>query len=181
MHTRRLALIIPLAILGIGACSSSSAAPRAKADPTPTSSATTTTTTPTGRLLHWTNVGPPITLLTPHCDGGHCVYPFTETGQFHGDLEGEHVTAGVSALDSTSKRYAVSRTDLFIGTVKGCGSGTMVIIGDENANATGGVGHGKIAPGFGTGGLRNARGEGSGVGTAGSDGIHSKFSGRFTC
>ena len=26
----------------------------------------------------------------------------------------------------------MSRTDLFTGTVKGCGTGTMVIIGDEN-------------------------------------------------
>jgi hypothetical protein len=173
--------ILAVAVLGIAACTSSPASPKANAGTTSAAPADTATTTAPGRLLHWTNVGPPLTLLAPFCDAGHCVYPFTETGQFHGDLEGKHVSAGVTALDATGKRYAVSRTDVFIGTVKGCGAGTMVIIGDENASATTGTGNGKIAPGFGTGDLRSAQGEGVGVGTAGSGGIRSKYSGRITC
>jgi hypothetical protein len=183
MRNLRPAEIVAVAVLGIAACSSSAAAP--KANPVTTSAASrdaaTATTTGRGRLLHWTNVGPPLTLLAPFCSGGHCVYPFTETGTFHGDLEGKHVSAGVTALDATGKRYAVSRTDLFIGTVKGCGTGSMVFIGDENANATGGTGHGAIAAGFGTGDLRNAHGTGVGAGTASSSGIHSKYSGNITC
>ncbi len=134
-NLRSVKIVAAAAVLGLAACSSSSASPKTSAGARSLAPAdTTTTTTPTpGRLLHWTNAGPPLTLLTPFCDGGHCVYPFTETGQFHGDLEGQHVSAGVTALDATGKRYAVSRTDVFTGTVKGCGTGTMVIIGDENA------------------------------------------------
>ena len=183
MRNFRPVTIVAAAVLAIAACSSSSASRNANAaarTPAPADTTTTTTTEP-GRLLHWTNRGPPLTLLAPFCDGRHCVYPFTETGQFRGDLEGKHVTAGVTALDSTGKRYAVSRTDVFVGTVKGCGTGTMVIIGDENANTTSGAGHGRIAPGFGTGALRTARGDGAGVGTAGPGGIHTKYTGHITC
>ena len=183
MHNLRSVTFVAAAALGIVACSSSSASPGSSVD-APTAVAPSTAgraTTAPVRLLHWTNVGPPLKLLAPFCDSGHCVYPFTETGEFHGDLEGKHVSSGVTALDATGKRYAVSRTDLFIGRVKGCGTGTMVMIGSENANATSGTGRGTIAPGFGTGDLRNARGDGIGVGTAGPSGIHSKFSGRITC
>jgi len=174
--------IVTAAALGLAACSSSAASPRSNAGATtPTSTNATTTTTAPGRLEHWTNSGPPLKIGAPFCDGGHCLYPFTETGAFHGDLEGKHVSSGVAAVDATGKKYAVSRTTVFIGTVKGCGSGTMVFLEGETASSTGGTGHGTIAPGFGTGALRSARGDGAGVGVAGSGGITSKFTGHITC
>ena len=162
-------------VLGTTACSSSQAAS------TSAPRAPTTTAVPV-RTMHWTNEGPPLTLLAPYCDPArHCVYPWTERGTLHGDLEGSHVSAGVAALDTTGKHYAVSRTDLFIGTVKGCGSGTIVILGDENSTANGGAGTWEVARGKGTGALAHVTGHGTGTGTADKRGIHSVLTGALDC
>jgi hypothetical protein len=116
------------------------------------------------------------------CDStGHCLYPGSETGTFHGDLEGTHITSGVAALATTGTRFATTRTDLFVGTVKQCGTGTMVLRGTEEATPTSGAGKWTIAAGYGSGELRNVSGHGTGVGTASAAGIQSTLTGEIEC
>jgi hypothetical protein len=129
--------------------------------------------------VRFTNVGPLPVFGTQICQAKHCLLPSTETGTFHGDLEGTHITGSYGVPNGAG--VAAARVDLFIGTVKGCGRGTFVALGTEEATATSGVGSADIAVGYGTGDLARLAGHIRGTGTVGADGIHSTFTGDFTC
>src|SRR5690349_13617731 len=75
MRHLRAITIVAVAALGIAACSRSSASPNVNAGTTTPALARTTTSTAPGRVLHWTNEGPPLKVLAPYCVDGHCVYP----------------------------------------------------------------------------------------------------------
>jgi hypothetical protein len=98
-----------------------------------------------------------------------------------GDLEGTYYSGSTVAFDETGLKFAISRTDVFRGTVAGCGSGTMVLVGNEVADPQSGTGEWTIAEGFGTGDLAHASGHGNGTGTADGTGIHSEFEGVIDC
>jgi hypothetical protein len=71
--------------------------------------------------------------------------------------------------------------DLFVGTVKGCGTGTLVLVGNENATSTGGTGTGTLVSGYGTGALRSVSGAFTGRGTVDAKGIRSTITGTIYC
>ena len=107
--------------------------------------------------------------------------PSTETGTFHGDLEGIHITAAhrppsvrqPRAPQSPDRRIHRHRQRLRQRHLRRPGT--------EEATPTTGTGSGSIAVGFGTGGLAHLAGHYGGTGTAGPTGIHSSLSGNFTC
>src|SRR4051812_474207 len=136
------------------------------------------------RTVHvrWTTSGPPLTIGTPACSAaGRCTYPFTEIGTDSGDLEGTHVSAGGSALDPTGTRFAVSRVQIFTGTIRGCGTGTVVGDVTESADARGGTATWTFRAGSGTDGLAGITGHGIGAGAAGAAGMTARIRGVVHC
>jgi len=109
-----------------------------------------------------------------------CVLLATETGTFDGDLQGSDFSGGATAF-AESGHFVVGRTDLFRGTVRGCGSGTLVFVGTELADLHQGSGDWRIVEGFGTGDLAHATGHGTGRGTVDKDGFHSQYDGVIDC
>jgi len=166
-------------VVSAGACTSSAhvATPRANTVDTHT----VNHRVPNGTKLHvhFTGSGPLPALLTPVCKGQQCVVPATETGAYHGDIEGTHVTAGGTV--TLGVHFVSARADLVTGTVKGCGTGTFVLISTEEATPTAGTGTGDIAVGYGTGDLAHLSGHVSGTGTVGADGIHTTYEGDLFC
>jgi hypothetical protein len=180
---RRLAPFAVAVLVGFGLTGCGSSGDDNAAAPSSTVVAdTTTTTTPGAREVTWSKIAPPIKLTPPFCDAEqHCVYPATSTGTFTGDLDGSVVTSGGSALDATGKRFAGGRTDLFVGTIEGCGEGTVVMVGVERATLKDGEGEWQIVEGFGTGALKNVSGHGTGKGTVDATGIRANFEGEIVC
>ena len=132
----------------------------------------------------FTATGPSPTIGTPYCDAAqHCVYPGTQTLTLTGDWTGEWIqgSAAVSIIDAG--KFTSAGLNLFVGKVKGCGSGTAVVRLFETGTlspATG-VGRWEIVPKFGTGGLANLRGSGTGAGGIENGVRTSKQTGRITC
>jgi len=164
--------------LFVGACSSSSGHVASGAT-LPSTSAPSTTTPPHTFHVHFTGEGPNPTLLTPLCQDQHCVIPATETGSFHGDLEGKHLVSGGSVANGL--HFVSARAELFIGTVKGCGQGTFVMTGTEYATPQSGTGDEDIAVGYGTGALAHLSGHVHGSGGSSASGIRSTFEGDLSC
>ena len=117
--------------------------------------------------IEWTNEAPPIVIGVPQCDATpRCLYPWTETGVSHGDLEGTYIASGVATVSATGA-LTVVRTDIFTGTVAGCGTGTVVSHGTEDIGPSSSATW-SIVAGFGTGDLVDVTGHGTAVGAAGA-------------
>jgi hypothetical protein len=138
------------------------------------------TTAPAGAEVHWRLDAVP---ETPRKECGapdQCVLLGTERGALEGDLTGTSLTGSSTAFSKAGK-FFVARTDLFRGTVTGCGSGTLVLAVNELADLHGGSGDWRIVEGFGTGDLAHATGHGTGRGTVAKDGFHSQWEGVIDC
>ncbi len=174
--TVRMTVLVLLIVVGIGSCA---------ADRTDTAtSAPTAPDTVADDTVHIVSnsAGPPLALGSPICDpGGRCVYSFTETATVHGDREGTTYGAGGASPDETLQHYSVSKTELFVGTVKGCGTGAYLSYITESATATDGTGVGDVVVGSGTGDLVNISGHGSGTGLVSPDGITSTYESDLRC
>ena len=186
---RRL-LLSATALLILAACGSDdgSASEPATTTAAPTTVATpTTVTTPTtvpATTLHlqWTSAGSRHVIGTPTCDATqNCLFPSSGTATWSGDIEGPLITSGTAAAVAGSANFALSRTDLFAGTVKGCGTGTFVYRAFEDGTPTSGVGEGEVVEGFGTGDLATLTGTFSGSGTVDDQGTHATLEGDFDC
>ena len=77
--------------------------------------------------------------------------------------------------------FVVGVTGVLRGTIRGCGSGTFVLVGTELADLHGGTGEWRIAEGFGTGALAHVTGHGTGRGTVDATGYHSQWQGLIDC
>ncbi len=103
-NLRSVKIVAAAAVLGLAACSSSSASPKTSAgatSPAPADTTTTTTTAP-GRLLHWTNG---VRLSRSSLRFATAATAFTRSrrrANTTGDPQGKHVSAGVTALDTTA-------------------------------------------------------------------------------
>ncbi|HTL83573.1 MAG TPA: hypothetical protein VL856_00210 [Acidimicrobiia bacterium] len=185
MMITRYAALAMLLLFPLAGCSSSSSESKATNTSAPSTAAVTRTTKkPAGTPVHWSNTAPPAALGQRQCGASQqecLVVGSTENGAAHGDLEGTYFSGGSLALDTTGLKFAITRTDVFKGTVKGCGTGTLVLVGEETATPSSGVGTWKIVKGFGTGDLANATGQGTGTGGADAQGIHSKLKGVIDC
>jgi hypothetical protein len=104
----------------------------------------------------------------------------TENGTVHGDLQGTNFT-GSSTAFSKNGHFIAGRTDLFRGTIKGCGTGTLVFVSSELADLHGGTGEWRIVQGFGTGDLAQATGHGTATGVVNPSGFHSHWQGLIYC
>ena len=130
--------------------------------------------------MHWELESKP-GFLDKQCNPSQqCVLLATENGTVTGDLAGTTFT-GSSAAFSKSGHFASGRTDLFHGTVKGCGSGTLVFVVRELADLKGGTGDWRIQEGFGTGDLARATGHGTSTGTVDKDNFRSQWDGVIDC
>ena len=149
-----------------------------------TTSATTAPDTDANETVHLisNSAGPPLVLGSPLCDpDGRCVYSFTETATVHGDREGTTYAAGGASPDETLQHFSISKTELFVGTVRGCGTGTYLSNVTESATPTDGTGSGDVVVGSGTGDLLNISGHGSGTGLVSPDGITTNFESDLRC
>ena len=174
-------LLLLLITVAASSCAADTAETAASGQAT-SSSVSAGTLPPNTVHLVSNSAGPPLALGSPLCDpSGRCVYSFTESATVHGDREGTTYGAGGAAPDETLQHFSISKTELFVGTVKGCGTGSYVSYITENATATEGSGEGDIVVGSGTGDLANISGHGSGEGTVSPDGITSTFESDLTC
>jgi len=109
-----------------------------------------------------------------------CVLLGTETGTVVGDLRGSFFRGNAVAFGRKS-HFVVGTTGVFRGTVKGCGSGTIVLVGTELADTQRGTGEWHIAAGFGKEDLAHATGHGTGHGTVSNGRFHSEWQGVIDC
>lgn len=156
---------LALLVIAVG-CSGDDATPRAKS---PTSVSTTTAAADKVVSMEVSFDAP--TLLAPACgSAGACVYPLSRTTtRIEGSLTGRTVSAG-AGTPTKSGGYSGVGFHVFTGTVKGCGSGTVVwtevITSDDGANVSGAW---TIRKGTGTAGLASVSGNGTFTGTTNSD------------
>jgi hypothetical protein len=168
-------------LLGLlAACSGGSDGETADAAPTSTVPVTTTTAPPEGTAVRWRADAVPGVPEQECNETEQCVLLGTERITLEGDLTGTAFT-GTAAAFGLNRKFVVGRVDVFRGTVKGCGKGTMVIYGTETADVRRGEGEWKIAEGFGTGGLAGVTGHGTGEGTVDNSGFHSQWEGVIDC
>jgi hypothetical protein len=131
--------------------------------------------------VSWTNTAPPISIGAPKCNAaGQCLYPWTEVGESHGDLEGTYIASGVATVNVTGQ-LAVSRIDTFTGSVKGCGTGSMVVRATEDLGPSPKPSRWQVVDDFGTGDLVGIRGDGQGTGAQTATGLTSTLTGTLTC
>jgi hypothetical protein len=130
----------------------------------------------------WTNTAPPITIGAPQCSAaGVCLYPWTEAGESHGDLEGTYVASGVATANATGE-LSIVRMDTFTGTIKGCGTGTITARAVEAVNTpTPEPGRWMILDGFGTGDLAGVHGFGEATGGTTPTGLSTTLTGSLRC
>jgi hypothetical protein len=110
--------------------------------------------------------GPSPTILPPFCDAAqHCVYPGTNVLHLTGDWSGDLIQGAVAV--ATASKFTSAGTNVFVGTIKGCGTGTAVlkILETGSVSPQAGAGRWEIAAGFGTGKLASLTGSGTGVGS----------------
>ena len=184
----RIVVIASLALVVLASCGSddtattaSSALPPSSAAATTTIEASTTTVLP-GVEVNATASGAKSTVGDPVCDAAqHCIYPLTITATVTGDLTGTTVSQSAGALLGTE--FAASGTQIFNGTVKGCGTGSMVMLATGRGSTTGTTTSSWIiAEGFGTGDLAKATGTGTTTLPPASSGSTSEtLAGRITC
>jgi hypothetical protein len=123
-----------------------------------------------GRARHrtsFTSRGPAPTLGTTFCDAEqHCLFPGTRTATYEGDWVGTGIAAG-AAVAREDARFAGPVLWLFAGTIKECGSGTLVyaVLETGDAATMSGEGTWQIFKGFGTGDLADVSGRGTGAGS----------------
>jgi hypothetical protein len=180
MNTRCSAVAVSLLLLvALASCSSSATSSGAGTVPSSTA-AVTSTTAAAGATVHWSARTVPAHLDKQCATPQRCVLLATENGTFDGDLRGTDFSGGATAF-SENGHFTVGRVDLFRGTVKGCGSGTLVFVGSELADLDGGTGEWRIAEGFGTGDLARATGHGTGKGVVEKEGFRSQWEGVIDC
>lgn len=124
--------------------------------------------------------GPAPTIGTSVCDAEqHCLFPGTRTATYEGDWVGTGIAAGAAALGERA-HFAGPVLWLFVGTIKECGSGTLVYANLETGDAAAMSGEGtwRIFKGFGTGALADVSGHGTGAGSV-SEG--SRYKGVIRC
>jgi hypothetical protein len=154
-----------LVLLGLlTACSSSADGDATRATSSSTAPVTTTPAAPEGTPVRWQADAIPGVPKQECNESKQCVLLGTERITLEGDLTGTAFT-GTAAAFGKNQKFVVGRTDVFRGTVAGCGSGTMVIYGTETADVHGGEGEWRIAEGFGTADLADVTGHGTGTGT----------------
>jgi hypothetical protein len=90
----------------------------------------------------------------------------TRTATYEGDWVGTGIAAGGVSV-SEGARFAGAPLWLFAGTIKGCGSGTLVyaVVETGDLAAMSGEGTWQIIKGFGTGDLADVSGHGTGAGS----------------
>jgi hypothetical protein len=170
-----------LLVVALAACSSDDDSPDTAAGSSSSSVAPTTTTTVPGVEMHFRVTAPTPSFEPNICrEDDLCVLRGSERGTVTGDLEGMTIVGTSFALNDKA-RVAISRTDVFRGTVEGCGAGTLVLLGTEYADLDSGEGSWEIAEGFGTGELAKVTGHGTASGTAGAEGIDSQWEGVIDC
>jgi hypothetical protein len=102
--------------------------------------------------------GPAPTPGTAFCDAEqHCLFPGTRTATYEGDWVGTGIAAGAVTLGDES-RFAGPPLWLFVGTIKNCGTGTLVyaVLETGDLASMNGKGTWRIFKGFGTGDLSAA-------------------------
>jgi hypothetical protein len=157
--------VLALLVIAFG-CSSDKATPRA----TSRSNASTTTAAAVKHVSMEVSFDAP-TLLAPACGPtGACVYPLSRTTtRVEGSFTGSTVSAGAGTPKKTGGYVGVAY-QVFTGTVKGCGSGTLVwtevTSSDDGTNVSGAW---TIRKGTGTAGLASASGGGRFTGKTDSD------------
>jgi hypothetical protein len=184
---RRIQLVgLRAIVIAFSSCGSdddaTSASNSAAVSPSTAATLASTTTEPPGREVIATAAAGATTAGEPICDAEqHCIYPLTITATISGDLTGSTIAHSAGALAGTD--FAASDTQIFTGSVAGCGTGTLVFLSLGRGSTTGPTtGTWTIAEGFGTGDLADAVGSGTTTTGPGSDGtLSSKFSGRITC
>jgi len=101
---------------------------------------------------------------SPTCDAaGNCVQGYTVTSQQSGDMQGTLTNDGTMYTAAGSSTFRVAIIGLFVGSVRGCGSGSFALTfpltdADQSAPFTG---HDAIVPGSGTGALAGITGVGT--------------------
>ncbi len=179
MTARRSAVALVSLVL-LAACSSSANGDATDTAPSSTIPVSTTTPPPEGTTVHWQADAIPGVPKQECNETKQCVLLGTERITLEGDLQGTSFT-GTAAAFGKNQKFVVGRTDVFRGTVKGCGSGTLVIYGTETADVHRGAGEWRIAEGFGTGDLAGVTGHGTGSGTVDNRGFHSQWEGVIDC
>jgi hypothetical protein len=181
LTTKCLAIALGLVLAGCGSDDDKrAAAPTAASAP----DATTTTTVDQATLsVTVTGDGPLPSFGDPICApaGKPCLFPARGSQDWTGDIEGSVISATAAAADDSGVRFAASRIDLFTGTVKGCGTGSFVVLSNEFVNANEGGGDGEIAAGWGTGDLAKLTGTFKGQGGVAADGIRVTYRGELQC
>jgi hypothetical protein len=144
--------------------------------------AASTTAEERGQEITATSTAGTTTIGDPVCDEAqHCIYPLTVTATVSGDLTGTTVAHSAGALVGTD--FAASDTLLFHGTISGCGTGTLVLLGTGRGSTTGTTTSAwTIAEGFGTGDLVAVTGSGTtSVPPVSSGSTSATLTGRITC
>ncbi|HYU40031.1 MAG TPA: hypothetical protein VEM59_09375 [Acidimicrobiia bacterium] len=124
--------------------------------------------------------GPAPTPGTPFCDAEqHCVFPGTRTATYEGDWVGTGIAAGGVAIGENA-HFAGAPLWLFVGTIRNCGTGTLVyaVLETGDLAAMSGKGTWRIMEGFGTGDLADVTGNGTGAGSVAEG---SRYKGVIRC
>jgi hypothetical protein len=174
-------IILALVLAGCGSDGDAdNAAPAANAAPE-----TTTSTTVADDMLDVTvtGKGPLPTFGEKTCAeaGEPCIMPTTGSQSWSGDLEGSVISATGGFADASGVRFVAARIDVFTGTVKGCGTGSFVVVSQEIVDATEGSGDGEVVAGFGTGDLAKLSGTFEGEGGVAGEGIEVTWRGTLKC
>jgi hypothetical protein len=158
--------LLALLVIAVG-CSSNQATPKAKSR-----TSRSTTTVAMGKHVSSEVSFDAPTLLAPACGStGACVYPLSRTTtRVKGSFTGSTVSAGAGSPTKSGGGYAGVGYQLFTGTVKGCGSGTVVWTEVTSTNdGTNVSGAWTIRNGTGTAGLASVSGGGRFTGKTNRD------------
>jgi len=124
-------------------------------------------------VQHFATTATNVVDAAPFCSPStRCVYPFTNTSSWAGDVTASQVQAGSGVLLPGLKVKATA-TSVVTGTVAGCPSGgefSLTWESDLDLLTGGGTAHAYVIPGSGSGGLATIRGSLFGVVTRGADG-----------
>jgi hypothetical protein len=92
---------------------------------------------------------------SPQCDpAGNCVVSYTVSAALSGDLQGTFSANGLAYTQPGSSAFQFSAMGMFVGSVRGCGSGSYAIYEPLNtAGSTTVTGLDVMVPGSGTGDL----------------------------
>lgn len=101
-------------------------------------------------------------MLAPACDDdGNCVLPLTRAhGTIEGSITGRTVSGGVGTAIA-SGGYSAAGVQVFVGTIEGCGTGTLVWTEYITSDGVDTTGTWTIVEGSGTGDLESVTGGGT--------------------